>query len=100
MPSAAPKPPPGRDRRERLEMRLSAEQKRLIEHAAALQGRTVTDFVLASVQDAAQRAVEERHRLDLSIRDTEIFVEALLNPGPVKGRLDETVARYRRATGE
>jgi uncharacterized protein (DUF1778 family) len=37
-----------RTRAQRLEARVTAEQKTLIEHAAALQGRTVTDFVLTS----------------------------------------------------
>ena len=41
--------PRGRVRGERLETRVTADQKSLIEHAAALQGRTVTDFVLTSV---------------------------------------------------
>ena len=48
----------GRVRGERLETRITADQKRLIEHAAALQGRTLTDFVLTSVQDAARRAID------------------------------------------
>ena len=47
-----------RSRSERLEARVTAEQKALIERAAALQGRTVTDFVLTSVQEAARRAIE------------------------------------------
>ncbi|HET6305537.1 MAG TPA: DUF1778 domain-containing protein [Rhodopila sp.] len=41
----------------------------MIERAAALQGRTVTDFVLTTVQDAARRAIEEHNRLVLSVRD-------------------------------
>ena len=55
MTNVASKSVRGRTRAERLETRVTAEQKRLIERAAALQGRTVTDFVLTSVQDAAQR---------------------------------------------
>ncbi|WP_125445742.1 DUF1778 domain-containing protein, partial [Streptococcus sanguinis] len=47
----------GRVRAERLETRVTAAQKSLIERAAALQGRSVTDFVLASVQDAARRTI-------------------------------------------
>lgn len=60
-----------RVRGERLETRVTAEQKSLIEHAAALQGRTATDFVLTSVQEAARRAIEEHQRLDLSVRDSQ-----------------------------
>jgi uncharacterized protein (DUF1778 family) len=89
----------GRARAERLETRITADQKRLIERAAALQGRTVTDFVLTSVQEAAQRAIEEYQRLELSVRDSEAFVDALLNPKPVNRRLRETVRRYRQTTG-
>ena len=90
---------PARLRGARLETRVTADQKRLIERAAALQGRSVTDFVLTSVQDAAQRAIEQSQRLDLSLRDSEAFVAALLNPQPVNQRLAETVRRYRQITG-
>lgn len=95
MPTATPT----RTRAERLEARVTAEQKRLIEQAAALQGRSVTDFVLSSVQDAARRAIEEHQRLELSVRDSQAFVEALLNPPPPNDRLRETVERYRRTMG-
>ncbi|HWA09024.1 MAG TPA: DUF1778 domain-containing protein, partial [Opitutaceae bacterium] len=80
MAEAIRKPTRGRVRGERLETRVTAEQKKLIERAAALQGRTVTDFVLTSVQDAARRAIEEHSQLALSLRDSEAFVDALLNP--------------------
>jgi uncharacterized protein (DUF1778 family) len=72
------KPAPTRVRAERLEARVSVEQKALIEHAAALQGRSVTDFVLSSVQEAAARAIEEHQRISLSVRDGRAFVEALV----------------------
>ena len=90
---------PGRARSERLEARVTAEQKSLIEHAAALEGRSVTDFVLASVQEAARRTIEAHERLELSVRDQKAFVDALLNPQPVNERLKETVRRYREARG-
>ena len=99
MPKPAIKSPRGRTRAQRLEARVTAEQKALIEHAAALQGRTVTDFVLTSVQDAARRAIEEHRQLELSIRDSKAFVDAMLHPRPVNQRLRDTVRRYREATG-
>jgi len=89
----------GRAKAERLETRVTAEQKSLIERAAALQGRTLTDFVLTSVQEAARRAIEEHQQLQLTVRGSEAFVDALLNPGPVNDRLRDTVRRYREATG-
>jgi uncharacterized protein (DUF1778 family) len=99
MTKSAPKPARGRARVQRLEARVTAEQKTLIEHAAALQGRAVTDFVLTSVQDAARRVIEEHKQLELSVRDSRAFVEALLRAKPVNARLRDTVRRYREATG-
>ncbi len=99
MTSSTSRAPNGRARAERLETRVTAEQKTLIERAAALQGRTLTDFVLTSLQDAARRAIEAHQQLELSVRDSEAFVDALLNPKPVNDRLRETVSRYREATG-
>ena len=90
---------PVRGRAERLEARVTAEQKRLVEHAAALQGRTVTDFVLTSVQEAARQAIEAHGRMDLSVRDSQAFAAALLAPQPVNDRLRDTVRRYRDVTG-
>jgi uncharacterized protein (DUF1778 family) len=98
MANAASKSSRGRVRAQRLETRVTAEQKTLIERAAALQGRTVTDFLLTSVQDAARRAIEEYQQLELSVRDSEAFVEALLNPKPVNDRLRDTIRRYRETT--
>jgi uncharacterized protein (DUF1778 family) len=88
----------GRTCVQRLEARVTADQKTLIEHAAALQGRTVTDLVLTSVQDAARRAIEQHQQLGLSVRDSRAFVDALLNPKPVNDRLRDTVRRYRETT--
>jgi uncharacterized protein (DUF1778 family) len=99
MAGSARKSVQSRVRGERLETRVTADQKSLIERAAALQGRSVTDFVLSSVQDAARRAIEEHQRLDLSLRDSQAFVEALINPVPVNDRLRDTVRRYREKTG-
>ncbi len=37
--------------------------------------------------------------IKLSARDTQAFVQAILEPVPVNQRLRETVQRYREATG-
>jgi uncharacterized protein (DUF1778 family) len=92
MADSSVKPVSTRMRAERLEARITVAQKALIEHAAALQGRSVTDFVLASVQEAASRAIDDHQRLTLSVQDGRAFVEALVQPVPVGERLLETLA--------
>jgi len=99
MAQAAAKKVKERIRSERLEARVTKDQKDLIERAAAIQGRSITDFVLSSVQDAAHKAIEDHQRIKLSIRDAEAFVEALLNPPEPNDHLRESVRRYRQATG-
>ena len=92
--------PTVRRRGERLEARVTAEQKALIEHAAALEGRSITDFVLASVQDAAKRAIAEHEVIQLSVKDSQAFVEALINPREPGKRMQERVATYTALIGD
>ena len=88
-----------RTRGERLEARITADQKLLIQRAADLEGRSVTDFVIASVQEAARRAVEAHETIVLDAAESRAFVDALLDPPSVNARLKETVRRYRTTTG-
>jgi uncharacterized protein (DUF1778 family) len=70
----------------RFDARLNEEQKVLIQKAADLEGRTMTDFVLRSAEAAAERTLQDRAMLILCARETEAFVDAVLNPvepGPV-----------------
>ena len=47
-------------KQERLEARVTRQQKRLIERAAYLRGTSVTDFVVASAQQAATATISPR----------------------------------------
>lgn len=44
----------------RLDLRLSPQQKRLLEDAAAITDRTLTDFVLQSASMAARQVIADR----------------------------------------
>jgi len=73
----------------RFDARLNEEQKLLIQRAAELEGRSVTDFVLHSAELAAERTLERRATLILTARETRAFVDVVLNPpnpGPVLRR--------------
>ena len=82
----------------RLEARISKTQKMLIERAAELRGQSVTDFVRDSLQNAAQKAVEEHNVIRLTIEEQRRFVEALLNPPPPNAALKTAAERYKRMT--
>ena len=83
-------------KRDRLEARITRDQKAVLMRAAALQGRTLTDFVVHSAQEAALRVIEVHESIQLVKQDREAFVEALLNP-PAPGKRLRAAAR--RFTG-
>lgn len=82
-------------RTERLEARVTRDQKKLLQQAASLQGRTVTEFVVSSAQEAAKRVIEEREVVRLTAKDREAFVASLLNPPVLTGRLASALDQYR-----
>lgn len=81
-------------RQKRLEARITKRQKALFEKAAALKGTSVSQFVIASAEEAAERTLEERQIVELGRRDREIFVHALLNPPSPNERLRAAVERH------
>ena len=86
-------------RAERLEARVSHDQKALFQRAAELQGRTLTDFVVASLQEAAVRTIEEMQLIRLSAEDSRAFADALLNPRTPNERLRAAARRYMETMG-
>jgi uncharacterized protein (DUF1778 family) len=83
----------------RFGARLSAEQKILIEKAAALTGQTMTEFVLRSAEAAARCTIEEKAVLVLSPHDTEMFVDAILHPADPGRVLRAAANHYKRTLG-
>ena len=91
--------PIDRTRSERLEARITTDQKTLIQRAAELEGRSVTDYVVSSVQDAAKRTVQAHGLMVPSATESRAFVDALLDPPPISDRLRDSVRRHQAMTG-
>lgn len=66
----------------RLEARLSPGVFELVQRAAKLQGRSMSDFVVNAAARAAERAIRRRAVIELARDDQQRFVEALLDPAP------------------
>lgn len=64
----------------RLEVRVTEEYKQNIETAAYLQGQNMTEYVLDVLAKASHKTIQQHQILELSKKDTEHFVDALLNP--------------------
>jgi uncharacterized protein (DUF1778 family) len=86
-------------KRERLEARITPEQKALFQRAAHLTGRSLTDFVIGSVQAAAEETVRTYQVLELTARETEAFLAALQDPPAPNQRLSAAARQHRAFTG-
>ncbi len=83
----------------RLEARISTELHATLKRAAEIQGRTMTDFVISAVQEAAQRAIEQSSVIKLSLSDQECFALALLSPPNATPALKRAFARRKKLLG-
>ena len=90
---------PERSQSERLEARVSREQKELFQRAADIQGLTLTDFMISSMHNAAVRAIQEHEIMQLIGRDQEVFLEALLNPPEPSASLRAAAERHKQVMG-
>lgn len=71
---------PNPSRTARIEARIAPEALAMVKRAAQLQGRSVSDFVVAAAQDLAQRTLEDAAVIRLSAEDQARFVNLLLTP--------------------
>jgi uncharacterized protein (DUF1778 family) len=80
----------------RLEARMTPGVHELLKRAAALVGRSVSDFVVSAAQESAQQTIAEHELLQLSRADQERFAKALLNPQPVSPALERAAQDHDR----
>ena len=87
--------PSRRAKTERLEARITPEQKELFSKAAALKGTTLSDFALACMHDEATRTVREYEAMILNAHDSKAFVASLLRQPAPGARLRKAAERYK-----
>ncbi|MEM8832612.1 MAG: DUF1778 domain-containing protein [Cyanobacteria bacterium P01_G01_bin.19] len=84
----------------RLEARVDRELKARWQQAADLEGRTLTDFIISSMQESADKVIQRHQRMKLNEQDSLIFVETMMNPPMPNARLTKAAARYQEIMGE
>jgi uncharacterized protein (DUF1778 family) len=88
-----------RSKSERFDARITKEQKELLERAAALEGTTITDFVVRNSERAAMQTIREHEIMTLSVRDTQAVMQALLDPPEPNAVLREAFTHHRHTVG-
>jgi uncharacterized protein (DUF1778 family) len=85
-----------RTRGARLGFRVDNRTKKLVERAAELERRNLTDFCLTALTEAAERTIARHETLILSERDRQVFFDTLINPPKLSARLKQAFKEARR----
>lgn len=79
----------------RFDARLSKELKELFEKAAHLGGyRSLTDFVLLTVQEKAKQIIQENEQIIASEKDGQLFFDAITHPKKPSKTLKNALEDY------
>ena len=81
----------------RLEARLPTSVYVLLKQAAAIKGRSITDFVVSAAHDAAQRVIEDDNLMRLSADDQARFAQALINPPEPNDALRQAMQAHKES---
>lgn len=80
----------------RLEARVTAEVHALLKRAAEIEGRSMTDFVVAAASAAARQTIEQVEVIRLSREGQKAFATAMLNPPPIAPAMERAFVNRER----
>lgn len=86
--------PSSTQRDERIDLRISTEQKTLLARAASYAGVSLSNFLVSAAADRAKELVAERENVILTARDWKRFLAALDKAGRPRPRLEAAARRY------
>ncbi len=86
----------------RVDARVPLHIKNNLVMAAALSGRTQTDFLITAVNEAAQKVIAEHNVITLCLEDQQALAQALMDEHapPDEGRWDRLRQAIRRHSKE
>lgn len=85
----------------RFDTRLPKDQKVFFERAARLGGyRSLTDFVVLTVQEKATEIIKKKEQILASQKDSEIFFDAITNPRKPNQNLLNALNDYNSLSGK
>ena len=83
-------------KRNRIDLRVSKEQKDLLETAASLKGISLSAYLLANCLEIAQEDIAKHQKLVLSDRDRDLFLSLIANPPQPKQDLLEAMQVFQQ----
>ncbi|QIR35454.1 DUF1778 domain-containing protein [Tolypothrix sp. PCC 7910] len=84
----------------RIDLRVTQEQKELLEKAASLRGISLSAYTLSHLLPIAKQEIDNQERLVLSDCDRDLFMSMMENPPELQGNLKTTIKKYRAKYGQ
>lgn len=82
---------------DRIDVRISKEQKELIKHASELRGfKSLSEFIVYCANAEATKIIMESDLVLRSIEDKKLFFDALLNPPAPNENLKKAQEKYQK----
>lgn len=82
---------------DRIDVRISKEQKELIKYASELSGfKSLSEFIVYHVQAQAQKIIKDSNTILNSMEDKRIFLEAILTPAEPNDALKKARLNYKK----
>ncbi len=78
---------------------LTKRQQELLERAAAIEGQSVSKFLVKAVESEAGRVVREHKILTLAGEDQDVFIRAVLDPPKPNETLKKAHRDYQSRVG-
>jgi uncharacterized protein (DUF1778 family) len=75
-----PMPSVARNKTSRLDARITPDLLQQLRRVAEVQGRSISDYVTATLREAVQRDIADMEVIRLSREASERFADALINP--------------------
>ncbi|WP_411512008.1 DUF1778 domain-containing protein [Escherichia coli] len=67
-------------RKRRIDLRLTDDDKSIIEEAAAMSNQSITQFMVSGAAERAVKVIEQHRRLVLSEESWNLVMDAISNP--------------------
>ena len=74
-------------KKQRIDLRVNAEDKKLIEDAAAMTNQTVSQFMVSTASQRAAEVIEQHRRLVLNDESWNLVMDAISTPPAPNPRL-------------
>lgn len=82
-------------KKQRIDLRLTDDDKSIIEEAAAMSNQSITQFMVSSASERAVKVIEQHRRLVLNEESWNLVMDAISNPLAPNDKLKRAADRLK-----